>query len=154
MPSSSWREPRVGRLLLRGDSGVRAPERDVPADYARAIAEAASLLTGRLLLLRGPVTSTARALTSAIEACDVEIASLGHVANLSELDRLTAQLAALENARGHGRERAQMRELLQQQVTLVRRMRDRAEAIALHRTRLFALLGGLWARVAVLRGGE
>ena len=48
-----------------------------------------------------------------------------------------------------GPERLELRDLLERQLTLLRRMRVRCETVSQQRTRLFSLLRGLWQQVSI-----
>ena len=92
---------------------------------------------------------------AAIDACTAEFARLSHDASSGELDRITAQLAALESAEGvSGDERQELTELVRQQLAVVRRMRVRFELVSNQRTRTFSLLRGLWVQLGVSRDSK
>ena len=95
----------------------------------------------------------AKRLLAAIEASDAEVTSLANLANASEIDRLTAQLATLgDSSHGDGG-RGELQTLVQRQLDVVRRMRDQSELLSQRRARQFNLMRGLWTQLSVLRDG-
>lgn len=149
MPSPSWSEPAVARLLATATGGVRPPDRDTPADHRRAIEELVRLLPADVT--HTDAVATARGLTAAIEASDAEIASLSKVASTSELDRLTAQLSSLgQHSPRSGREGDELIALVERQLDVVRRMRDRCELASQQRARLFNMLRGVWTHLVLV----
>jgi serine/threonine-protein kinase len=149
-PSPIWSEPQIARLLASNDR-VRPPDSASAADHRRAISELAALLPADVGVPRGDIAALAHRLLSAIEACSLESAALARDANAAELDRLEAQVSALESdATGGGNERHELVALVRRQLELVRGMRVRAELVAQRRARLFALMRGLWAQLRVV----
>jgi hypothetical protein len=154
MPSPGWNEPHIARLLTSVAGGVRPPERDAPADYRRAVEQLAATLPVSNAVLGNAAIAMAKRLLAAIEACDAEVNSLGHVATASELDRLTAQLSTLgEGSQGDRAARSELQDLVRKQLDIVRRMRDQSEVVSQRRARLFTLLRGLWTQLNVVRDG-
>ena len=155
MPSPGWSAPRVARLLgAPATGGVRAPDRDAPADHRRAIGDLAPLLPETAGDVGALAARAAHRLLVAIEACDAEIVALAHDANAGELDRLTAQLGALERdtvAADASPERRELLALVRRQLDVVRRMRVRCELLSQRRTRLFTLMRGLWTQLCLVR---
>ncbi len=98
MPSSGWSAPDVAPLLappppasgVSGRGGVRAPDRDSPADLRRAIADVVPLLPHSVSEAGALAARASRLLLGAIERCDAEVAALCHDASDGEVDRLTA----------------------------------------------------------------
>jgi hypothetical protein len=151
-PSPAWSAPRIARLLTPVTRGVRPPERDAPADHRRAIDDLVPLLPADAADVGAAAARAARSLLGAIEECDRQLASLARDASDAELDRLTAQLTALEDASPReGDERRELRELVRHQLDVVRRMRGRHELVAEHRARLFDLMRGLWTQLSLVR---
>jgi hypothetical protein len=152
-PSPGWNEPHIARLLTSPAGGVRPPERDAPADHRRAIEEIAATLPVSGAVAGNAAVAMAKRLLAAIEASDAEVASLAHLANASEIDRLTAQLATLgDSSHGDGG-RGELHTLVQRQLDVVRRMRDQSELLSQRRARQFNLMRGLWTQLSVLRDG-
>jgi serine/threonine protein kinase len=151
-PSPAWSAPHVARLLTPGALGVRPPDRDAPADHRRAIDDLVPLLPREVADVGAEATRVARRLVNAIEECDRLLASLGRDASAAELDRLSRQLTALDDASpGEDDERHELRELVRHQLAVVRRMRGRHELVSEHRGRLFDLLRGLWTQLSLVR---
>ena len=153
-PSPGWRTPDVARLLApTAGLGVRPPDPAVPADHRRAIAELAPLLPPPAASLGARAVEMARRTLAAIEACDAEVAALSRDASAGELDRLTAQVAALEEEVPSASlaERRELLALVRSQLSVVRRMRLRCELVSQRRTRLFTLLRGLWTQLCLVR---
>ena len=68
----------------------------------------------------------------------------------AELDRLVAQLGALEAAPDDA-ERRELAELLQRQIDVVQRMQLRCELLTHQRARMFQLVRALWRRLLLVR---
>jgi serine/threonine-protein kinase len=150
-PSPGWSEPHIARLLTPV-SGVRPPDRESASDHRRAIEELVPTLPSSTRDLGGEALAIVRRLIAAIEACESEVASLTQVASVTELDRLTAHLAAIEAEPVKGSaEQRELTGLVQRQLEIVRQMRDRCEVVSQRRARLFNLLRGVWTQLSALR---
>ena len=147
-PSPAWADAHVARLLAPADDRVRAPDIDSPADHRRAISELAALLPENAVSLRVEAPALARRLLAAIDECRAEAASLTHDASDAELDRLRAQVSALESEpAGDSVERQELLALVRRQLELVHGMRMRAELVTQRCARLLGLMRGLWSQV-------
>jgi tRNA A-37 threonylcarbamoyl transferase component Bud32 len=148
-PGRGWDAPTVTRVLAPRMGIRHAPAADSPTENAFAISELAKLLPTVDAELRGELATMAHALLAAIQDCDAEVARLSCDASAGELDRLAAQLGAFDADGVAGPERLELRDLLERQLTLLRRMRVRCETVSQQRTRLFSLLRGLWQQVSI-----
>jgi serine/threonine-protein kinase len=148
-PARGWDNPSVSRVLARRSGLGHAPASDSPTEHALAISELAKLLPGVGADRRGELSATAHALLSAIQDCDAEVARLSCDASAGELDRLSAQLGAFDADRAAGPERLELRDLLERQLGLLRRMRVRCETVSQQRAHLFSLLRGLWQQLSI-----
>lgn len=147
-PSLGWTETPITHVLAPTHDGVRPPDATSAADHRRAIAELASQLPGRFSALRVDAPMLAHRLLIALDDCALEAAALTRDAGPAELDRLTAQLGALEASPIRpGEERQELIALVRRQLELVREMRIRAELVAQRRARLLGLMRGLWAQL-------
>jgi hypothetical protein len=153
-PSAGWNVPTIRRLLAPTVHGVRPPDRDDAVDHRRAISEVVAQLSGSLVELRATVGSAAARATSAIEACDVERTWLELHAGTGVIDRLSAQLGALESAHTTSSEADELTELLRRELELVRRMRVRLDHVEQRRAQLLNFLRGLWRHVSIVRDAE
>jgi hypothetical protein len=149
VPSPWWSTPAVSRLLAPSSRGVRPPDRDVPADHRRAIGELVAQLPPVASELGARIMAAARRTTEALERYDSEIASLAPHASTGELDRLSAQLGALEGSTSA--ERQELSALVQRQLAIVRRMRLHCELVSQQRTQRLNQLRGLWTQASLLR---
>lgn len=153
-PSPGWHEPHIARLLTVAAGGVRPPERDAPADHRRAIEQLVATLPVSVAVIGIAATTMAKRLLGAIEACDADVISLANVASASELDRLSAHLAALgEGSRGDRAARSELHALVQKQLDVVRTLRDQSEMVSQRRARLFNLMRGLWTHLSIMHDG-
>ena len=153
-PSPGWHEPHIARLLTAAAGGVRPPEHDAPADHRRAIEQLAATLPVSVAVIGIAATTMAKRLLGAIEACDADVISLANVASASELDRLSAHLAALgEGSRGDRAARSELHALVQKQLDVVRTLRDQSEMVSQRRARLFNLMRGLWTHLSIMHDG-
>ena len=151
MPSPAWRAPQVARLLAPAPGSVRPPDRDAPADYPRAIDELVPLLPAAARDAGADAASAARLLLAAIARADHEAAALARDAGAADVDRLAAQLSALEEgAAGESDERRELRALVKHQLDLVHRMNARRELAARQRAQLFDLMRGLWTQLSLV----
>jgi hypothetical protein len=149
-PSVGWSEPPMTHVLAPMHDRVRPPDAASPSDHRRAIAELSALLPGRLAALRADAPLLAHRLAIALGDCALEAAALARDAGAAELDRLTAQLGALEAEPARADEhRDELIALVRRQLELVRGMRVRAELVAQRRAKLLGLMRGLWT---LLRG--
>ncbi|MDQ6634978.1 MAG: serine/threonine protein kinase [Gemmatimonadota bacterium] len=150
-PARGWDAPTVARVLAPRTGLNHAPAGDSPTEHALAISELAKLLPALGADSRAELSATAHALLDAIQECDAEVARLSCDASVGELDRLAAQLGAFDaDAEGAaGPERRELRDLLERQLALLRRMRVRCEAVSQERARLFSLLRGLWQQLSI-----
>jgi serine/threonine protein kinase len=149
--SAFWNTTKIARLLAPATGRIRPPERDSPTDHRRAIAELQRLMPASASEAAGASVVMADRVLRAIEERELEIASLMRDASVGELDRLTAQLAALGAPSAQERaEQRELRELVKHQRELVHRMRGRIEIAARDRAQLFDLLRGLWTQLCVL----
>ena len=149
-PSRGWDEPRLATLISARSGEVRPPRADDAPDHARAIADLVATLPANAADLGRDAERAARAATARIEASDREIAALARHGSAAELDRLVAQLGALQTAPDDA-ERRELAELLQRQIDIVQRMRLRCEQITHERARTFQFLRALWRRLTILR---
>ena len=154
-PSPSWHSPNIARVLRPASGAVRAPERDAPADHLRALEELAVIPTKAgavpnevrdLQLIRREAVDAAREAVTQIQALDSELATLARDASPAEVDRLSAQLASFDDPSDGNAERRELRQLVANQLEVVRRLRARWEDVARERARLMDLLRALWAQ--------
>jgi hypothetical protein len=148
LTSPAWETPAFTRLLAPASGKVREPESTIPSDYLRAIRDMLPYIRvsgsdpGRAAL------ETAERLLSAINHRDAELATLSRDAGPDEERRLVSQLDALDT-RGTGdtAERIELRELVQHQLDIIRRMQGRREVILTERAHFTDLFRALWALV-------
>jgi serine/threonine-protein kinase len=151
-PSPAWNTPGIARLLRPPQGSVRPPDRDSAADHRRAISDLVTLLPAPVAALGAEAARLAQRLVSAIEQCDREIAQLARDAGPAELDRLESQLSALRAESGEeNTDRRELREVIQRQLEVMRRMHGRGEALSHRRTHLLHLTRGLWAQLCLVR---
>jgi hypothetical protein len=129
---------------------VRAPERDVPSDYLRAIDEVVSHLDATRRARAVPAADGARRVVALLERCDRELGALALGSGAPETDRIAAQLATLESTGHEDAETRELAALLRAQLAIVQRMRVRCEMLSARRSRLLLLLHGLWTRVSAV----
>jgi hypothetical protein len=147
-----WRRPPFAALL----SGAAArpalgAEPQSPADFVRAIADAAGQLTGPVRETGSEAVTSARQLAGAMEAMDAEIVQLARDANPAELAQVEQKLAALGDSASDHEARRKMRALLEGQRDLLCGLADQLSAAAQRRAQLADLLKTLWLQVASLR---
>jgi serine/threonine protein kinase len=149
-PSRGWDEPRLATLLSARSGEIRPPRADDAPDHARAIADLVATLPANAGDLGRDAERAARAASARIEESDREFAALARNGSAAELDRLVAQLGALQ-AEPDDAEQRELAELVQRQIDVVQRMRLRCEQIAHERARTLQLVRALWRRLTILR---
>jgi len=154
-PSPAWNTPTIARLLRAPQGTVRPPDRDSPADHLRAISDLVTLLPSWAAVLGAESARIAQRLVTAIERCDGEISLLARDAGPAELDRLESQLDALQVAsHDASTDRRDLRDLMQHQLEVMRRMNARSEALSYQRGRLLHLMRGLWTQLYHVRNAS
>lgn len=147
--SSGWNEAATARMLLPSGGRVRPPDEDDPVDMCRAIKELLASLVEESVEVRRAAEEVADSTLQAIHQVDEELASLERNANESEVGRLSARLAMLGGpAAGDTGEHLELRTLLQQQLEVIRRMRDSQHVVRGRRKLHIAVLQGLWSAVS------
>ena len=149
-PSMGWSSPRLSGMLRPRAGQVRVPRADDATDLARAIGETVAIAPASVAELARDAERVARDLAARIKANDVEIIALSRHGGAGELDRLVAQLDALESAPG-GDERDDLTLLVRRQLDVVQRMRVRCELLTAHRERMLELQRGIWRRLTLVR---
>jgi hypothetical protein len=145
--SPGWKDAGLVRLLAPASGKVRSPIDGSPSDYLRAIRE---FLPYFPLTPGGPgvrAVAAAESLLKEIERCDQELATLGRDAGPAELHRLSTQLDALDGGNGDTDEHRELREVVQHQLDIVRRMQARTEILRRQRSHFVALLKDVWTAV-------
>ena len=148
--STSWTASPVAQVLAppRPKRAHRA-QPETPQELLRAVCEVAQGPSDMVGLLGRDVAASARRLVGAIERLDAEIASLDRDADVSEIARLEARLAA--SAQGATRateEHHEFRTLLLGELDVLRRLRMQHDLAATRRAHLVELLRRLWTLLA------
>ena len=97
-PSYGWDEPRLSALLSARAGEVRPPRVNDAADHVRAIIDLVSTLPASAAELGRDAARAARVAGVRIEESRREITALARHGSAADLDRLVAQLGALETA--------------------------------------------------------
>jgi serine/threonine protein kinase len=149
-PSRGWDEPHLSALLSARSGEVRPPRAGDVRDHVRAIADLAAALPASAADLGRDAERVARVAGARIEENDREIAALARHGGAAELDRLVAQLGALQATPGDA-ERLELAELVKRQIDVVQRMQLRCELLTHDRARMFQLVRALWRRLTLVR---
>ncbi|HEX7978297.1 MAG TPA: serine/threonine-protein kinase [Gemmatimonadaceae bacterium] len=149
-PSRGWDEPHLAALLSARAGEVRPPRANDAADHVRAIVEVVSTFPASAIELGRDAARAARVAGARLEEGQREIATLAHHGSAAELDRLVAQLGALEAAPDDAETR-ELAELLRRQIDVVQRMQLRCELLTHERARIFQLVRALWRRLILVR---
>lgn len=151
--SAFWRKPHIARLLLpeRSRRRVSKSKPQTPQDYVSQIASLAQDVTASVHGLASDAAAGARQLVAAIDALDTEIAKLARDADPTEVPRLEEKLAALGDPESVSEAGRQMRELLSDQLNLMRQLVSTLERAKERRSRLLEMLHTLWLQVGNLR---
>jgi serine/threonine-protein kinase len=144
--SSGWNKPSMTRVLSRASGQVRAPDPGDPLDYRRAIGELLPRLPNQLESFRLEALDLAERMADMLQRQSGEVIAMERDAGPAETERLQSRLAALgEGSSDDTRERADLRKLLQTELEVVWRMRDRLEIASRHRAHRFELLRSLYS---------
>jgi hypothetical protein len=149
-PSRGWDEPHLSTLLSARTGEVRPPRADDALDHVRAIVDLAGSLPASAAEIGRDAERAARMAGARMAESDREIAALARHGSAGELDRLVAQLGALESAPDDA-ERRELAELVRRQIAVVQRMQLRCELLTHRRARLFELVRALWRRLVLVR---
>jgi len=137
--------------LLPAGGGVRSPDESDPADICRAIKELLAVLGAEADEFRASADELANSTLNLIRHVDEELAALDRNANETEVGRLSARLASIgDPGLGENTEQRELRTLLQQQLDVIRRMRDSHQILRGRRKRHVAVLQGLWTAVSAI----
>ena len=150
-PSRGWDEPHLASLLSARAGEVRPPRVNDPADHVRAIIDLVSTLPASAAELGRDAERAARAAGLWMEESEREIATLARHGSSTDLDRLVAQLGALEADAPDDADERELAELLQRQIDVVQRMQLRCELLTHQRARTFQLVRALWRRLILVR---
>ena len=150
-----WRRPKYAALLLPAQPGgaVRSGsvEPQSPAQFVRAIADSAALLSGPARELGTGALAAARRAVDALAVLDLEIGVLARDASPGEIAALGQKLLALGDPANEGPSRRELRQMLTSQRDLLARLADQLSTALRDRERLLDLLRTLWLQVANLR---
>ena len=148
-----WKKPHIAKLLLPESTEREAEtsEPETPEDYLTQVSDAARQLTGPCVELGKEAVAAASQLVAALKALDEEIAKLARDVDPPEIPRLEEKLTALGDPDTESAVGREMRELLSNQLKLVRRMADVLEHSTARRSHLMEMLNTLWLQMGNLR---
>jgi serine/threonine-protein kinase len=149
-PSRGWDEPHLASLLSARSGAVRPPRPDDAADHVRAIVDLVSTLPAPAAELGRDAERAARAAGARMDESQREVAALARHGSSTELDRLVAQLGALEATAPEDADELELAELLQRQIDVVQRMQLRCELLTHDRAHTFQLVRALWRRLILV----
>lgn len=153
-----WRSPELSKFLLdappqEGRRKLREPQ--THNDFVESIREVEQELDGADRDLAADALSAARQLVTSIESVEKEIDRVSSQVDEAEIAKLEARLEALGTPDSSKDDfDADMRALLQNQLTLHRRMVERLESARERHARMNELLKLLWLRVSDLRAQQ
>jgi hypothetical protein len=116
----------------------------------RAIIDLVSTLPASAAELGRDAARAARVAGVRIVESRRDITALARHGSAADLDRLVAQLGALETAPDDAEAR-ELAELLRRQIDVVQRMQLRCELLTHERARMFQLVRALWRRLVLVR---
>jgi len=146
--STGWGSPDISRMLIPDSGSVRAPADDVASDFARAISELLADPGNSVSVSRREVDTVTRDLVAAIEKLEAELTLLSREGSVSEVDRLTVQLATLDADSLDTPDHRELVSLVRAQLEVVRRLHVRCELVAQQRRERIAVLRGLWTTLS------
>ena len=150
-----WRTPELSRLLLKEppqDDRRKLGEPQTIQDLVEAIRRVEQEVQGENHALALEAVTAARQLVSSIESVERGIERASNEVDEGEVSKLEARLEALGDPTG-GKDDfdADMRELIQNQLLLHRRLAERLESAKERHGRMKELLKLLWLNVSDLR---
>lgn len=143
-----WNQPHIAAILAppaEGDDNIAVS--DSPHAQMQLILRLADELTGPLRPLGADAAAAARRLLASVEEADKQIADLARNVEPGEEQRLVDKIAALAEVK----DAAEMRELLEKQLDLIRSLNERIEAARARRSRHVEMLKTLALHMASLR---
>lgn len=152
--SQFWRRPKIAALLTPArqshpPSGVQQPT--TAREYVDAIKRIGRQLPHNVQDIGSESVAAAEQLIASVEAAEKEIEKLAIDADTSEIARLEGRLTDLTEQHGLvNDDDRRMRELIQHQLDLMRRLAGRLDATQERRARMLDLLKTLWLQVASL----
>ena len=147
-----WKQPWAARWLVPSSTGQSALEPATPAALADAIRAALPELPSSIRSAVGEVDAAARALATAIDVLDGEIASLSRNLDRAEVERLESRLSALGAESGaEPSGQREMRQLYSSQLDLLKRLARQTDELSQQRARNMELLRTLWRQILALR---
>jgi len=153
--SSGWNEIAVSSLLtpVKQDEGVKEPV--LASELVRAIRQRIHALPEEHTDILRRASEAADCILRSIETADREISLLVRDAGPEASDRLGAQLAALDGVTAlQSAEQKELRDSVQHQLEIVRRMQDRQNSLATARLEQLDLLRSLWRLLQALGNSE
>jgi hypothetical protein len=142
--STGWSTPDITKVLIAAPGEVKPPADDAASDHARAIAELLVRSRGIDDSMRRDIEALTRQLAGSIEKLEAELAHLSREGSVSEVDRLSAQLAMLEAESADSADHRELVSLVRAQLDVVRRLHVRCELVAQQRRQRLAILRGFW----------
>ena len=150
-PSSGWSSPTIAPFLAPAKGRTRGPMRDTAAEYRRAITEALPTLPAAAITAAADVGAVAKRLHDEIDLHDTEIAALERDASPSEVERLSARLAALNAESSTTPARRELLDLVRRELDVVRELRVACEIVSQRRAHLYGMMRGLWTQLMMVR---
>ena len=152
--STGWTTPDISRVLIAAPGEVRPPADDAASEHVRAITELLARSPGIRDSARRDVEALTRTLGASIERLEAELAHLSREGSVTEVDRLSVQLATLEADTVDSPDHRELVALVRAQLDVVRRLHVRCEVVAQQRRQRLAILRGLWTALSQPRGSE
>jgi hypothetical protein len=146
--STGLSTPDISRVLIVAPGEVKPPADDAASDHARAITELLARSHGITDPTRRDVAELTRTLATSIEELESELGHLSREGSVTELDRLSAQLATLEADAVESPDHRELVSLVRAQLDVVRRLHVRCELVAQQRRQRLAILRGLWTTLS------
>lgn len=143
--------------MIPGSATARRPRfvfgclNETPEGYLAQVSDAARQLSGPSVELGNEAVAAASQLVAAVKALDEEIEKLARDLDPSEISRLEEKLTALGDPGTESAVGREMRELLSNQLKLMRRMAFALEHSTARRSRLMEMLNTLWLQMGNLR---
>jgi serine/threonine protein kinase len=148
-----WRLPHVAKILRpappRGAAVGREPQ--TAAALALAIEQLAPNLSGPARELGATAVVAARQIAATLPKLDAEIAILARDASAGEIAAAEQKVMALGEEGADNASRRELRQMLTNQLGLLRRLSDQLGATMRRRERMLELLRTLWLQLANLR---
>lgn len=149
-PSAFWKRAEIMRSLRVRKSRVREPEREIAADFVRAMKDLQRLSAAESAATLDKPIADAEHMVGAIATLEREIAELDRDAPDAEVDRVARRLASLRAGTDSAPTEQQraLADIVCEELALLRRIQQRRILAVNEREELFRALRSAWTNIS------